>query len=66
MNHDITHCIGEDRTKNPYQPCPRRDTCHRYLASQDPCLPAVALIIPWVLPMDCINNDYNLYWEDKE
>lgn len=63
MNHDIAHCIGENRAKYPYEPCPKKDTCHRYIASQDILLPAV---VSWILPMGCINENYKLYWEEKE
>lgn len=62
MNHDIAHCIGENRAKYPYEPCPKKDTCHRYIASQDILLPA---IVDWILPMGCINENYKLYWEEK-
>ena len=42
MNHDLAHCIGENRAKYPYEQCPKKDTCHRYIASQDILLPTIA------------------------
>lgn len=53
MNHDITHCSGEG--------CYKRDTCHRYKAFKE--LDGYALFCH---PCECIDRNYNLYWEDKQ
>lgn len=57
MNHDITHCKGDN--------CPKKETCHRYKAYLD--IPNVKdrTLFSMVLVQGCIENNYNLYWEDK-
>lgn len=53
MNHDITHCSGEG--------CQKRDTCHRYKAFTE--LDGYALFCH---PCECIERNYQLYWEEKQ
>lgn len=57
MNHDITMCSGEG--------CSKRDTCHRYKAFRtlrgDEEYP-----ISFCSAVECIKENYNLFWEDKE
>lgn len=79
MNHDISHCSGMDilieseliRDKEkPFVKgriiCPKRDTCYRYKAYLD--MPNVKdkTLFTMVLAQGCIENNYDLYWEDKE
>ena len=79
MNHDISHCSGTDilieskiiRDKEkPFVKgrivCPKRDTCHRYKAYLD--IPNVKdqTLFSMILAQGCVENNYNLYWEEKE
>ena len=75
MNHDITHCFGVDvrigRDENynivptEHIVCAKRDKCHRYKAYLD--LPNIEGCMFAVIGLanDCIDNDYNLYWEEE-
>ena len=58
MNHDVTHCQGDN--------CPKKETCYRYKAYLD--IPNVKdqTLFSMILAQGCVENNYNLYWEDKE
>jgi hypothetical protein len=76
MNHDLSHCSSEDiiiehdDKDKPFVKrrvvCPKRDTCHRYKAYLD--IPNVKdqTLFSMILAQGCVENNYNLYWEDKE
>lgn len=79
MNHDISHCSGMDILiesefiRNKEKPfvkgrivCPKRDTCYRYKAYLD--IPNIKdqTLFSMILAQGCVENNYNLYWEDKE
>ena len=79
MNHDISHCSGMDilieseliRDKDkPFVKgrviCPKRDTCYRYKAYLDIQNVKDQTLFSMILPQGCVENKYNLYWEDKE
>lgn len=56
MNHDCTHCNGDN--------CPKKDTCHRYKVFRalrgDEEYP-----ISFCSAAECVENDYSLHWEDE-
>lgn len=79
MNHDISHCSGMDilveskMIKDKEKPfvkgrvvCSKRDTCYRYKAYID--IPNVKdqILFSMILAQGCVEDNYNLYWEDKE
>ncbi len=67
MNHDITHCSGEDiliqnDTSHRFI-CPKRNGCRRYQAyKQIPENTTVSM----TFALECAKDNYNLYWENKE
>lgn len=78
MNHDISHCSGMDilvesndkRQRKTFVKgmvvCPKRDTCYRYKAYLD--IPNVKnqMLFSMILAQGCVEDKYNLYWEDRE
>lgn len=58
MNHDITHCSGEG--------CSKRDTCHRYKAYLDILNVKDQTLFSMILAQKCVEDEYNLYWEDNK
>lgn len=79
MNHDISHCSGMDiliepefirNKKKPFVKgrivCPKKDTCHRHIAWLDLMKSNESIMVSMTFPADCINENYKLYWEDKE
>lgn len=63
MNHDITHCTGEDVTLRPETKqviCPKREICHRYKAHLEA---PKNTTLSYLVPLDCITNGFKDYWE---
>lgn len=61
MNHDITHCKGDN--------CPKKETCHRYNAWLDfPRYHAItgSTLASMTTSKSCIENNYNLYWKERQ
>lgn len=76
MNHDLSHCSSEDiiiehdDKDKPFVKgrivCPKRDTCHRYKAYLDIPNVTVIALFSMIMAQECVENNYNLYWEDEE
>lgn len=60
MNHDCTHCKGDN--------CPKKETCHRYKAWLDfPRYHAqTGSTLASMTTSKSLDNNYNLYWEEKQ
>lgn len=61
MNHDITHYKGDN--------CLKKETCHRYKAWLDFSKyheETGSRLISMTTSEGCIENNYSLYWEEKE
>jgi hypothetical protein len=64
MNHDISHCSGQDVRLLPYGgtevvKCSICNKCYRHVAYNDPARPPV---VSMILPLDCIDHNHNLYY----
>lgn len=59
MNHDISHCRGKN--------CPIKDTCHRFIASNDPNLGVWRSLghVEYCSETECISGNMSFYWEEK-
>ena len=70
MNHDITHCSGEDvcgvlNEQVERIICPKRKNCHRYMAYLD-LRNIENTMVSMLMPQSCIDNDYHQFWSEKE
>ena len=75
MNHDITHCSGEDiriHTDENGKPfttgrciCDKRESCHRYIAYLD--LPnSESGLYSMMFAQDCVDDNHIMYWEEEK
>lgn len=68
MNHDITHCSGQDVRLKPLGwvetcICQLRNTCKRHQAYKE--IPK-GMVVAMLMPLDCMDNDHNMYCENKQ
>lgn len=67
MNHDITHCNGiaqhhHGQLAPVSSACPRRNTCHRYLAHLDAKQHHPDFPLSYIDAVGCIVSNYKLYY----
>lgn len=69
MNHDISHCNAYDLAFFAGQPhelyCDKRDTCKHYKAYKE-LKGDEEYPISFCSAVECMKENYKLYWEDKE